>query len=176
VRFEPTAIPDLLCVEAEPLRDERGHFARIFDDALLAAQGVAFVTRQCSTSLNAKRGTLRGLHYQAAPAEELKLVRCTSGAIFDVVVDLRPQSASFRRWCGFELTADNLRSLVIPRGCAHGFLTLADASEVYYQIDTPYARELVRGVRWNDPAFAIDWPFAPLVMTARDAGYPDFAP
>ena len=176
MRLEPTGIADLFLVEAEPQRDERGSFARTFDDALFAKAGVTFHTRQCSASFNLKRGTLRGLHYQAAPAEEVKLVRCTRGAIFDVAVDLRPHSKSFRGWHGAELSADNLRGLLVPRGCAHGFITLADASEVFYQIDTPFEPELFRAVRWNDPAFGIVWPLEPLVIAPRDASLPDFAP
>jgi len=176
MRLEPTEIEQLFRVEAEPQRDERGSFARTFDDALFAKAGVAFQTRQCSTSFNLKRGTLRGMHYQAAPAEETKLVRCTRGAIFDVVIDLRPASKSFKRWQGSELSADNLRGLLIPRGCAHGFITLADASEIFYQIDTPFMPELFRAVRWNDPAFGIAWPLQPVVITPRDAALPDFAP
>ena len=176
MKLVPTKIQGVLVVEPEPRRDSRGYFARTFDDAIFAQHGVPLVTRQCSTSFNAARGTLRGLHYQADPASETKLVRCTRGAIFDVAVDLRPGSPTFRQWVGLELSAENATALLVPRHCAHGFLTLADASEVLYQIDTPYAPELSRGLRWNDPAFAIAWPFSPVVMAPRDAGYPDFAP
>ena len=176
MKLVPTTLAGVVVVEAEPARDERGYFARTYDDAVFERHGVPLTTRQCSISFNAQRGTLRGLHYQADPAPETKLVRCTRGAIFDVAVDLRPDSPTFRQWFGLELTADNARALLIPPRCAHGFLTLADASEVLYQIDTPYAPELSRGLRWNDPAFAIAWPFAPLVIATRDASYPDFAP
>ena len=174
MKLVPTKIAGVLVVETEPAHDERGYFARTFDDEVFARHGAPLVTRQCSTSFNARRGTLRGLHYQTDPAPETKLVRCTRGAIFDVVVDLRPGSPTFRQWLGLELTAENASALLIPPHCAHGFLTLGDASEVLYQIDTPYAPELSRGVRWNDPAFAIGWPFEPHVIAPRDASYPDF--
>ena len=176
MKIETASIPDLLVIEAEPRRDERGYFARIFDQALLAASGVRFTPRESSTSFNTRRGTLRGLHYQIAPAAETKLVRCTRGAIFDVVVDLRRKSPTFRRWFATDLTADNLRTLLVPPGCAHGFITLADGSEVFYQIDVPYAPDLARGVRWNDPAFSIAWPLDPVIIAERDAAYSDFAP
>jgi len=176
MKLVPTKISGAFVVEADPERDARGYFARTFDDAVFARHGVALVTRQCSTSFNAKRGTLRGLHYQADPESEIKLVRCTRGAIFDVAVDLRANSPTFRQWVGLELTEEDPRALLIPRNCAHGFLTLADASEVFYQIDTPFAPALARGVRWNDPAFAIAWPLEPVIMTPKDANYPDFAP
>jgi dTDP-4-dehydrorhamnose 3,5-epimerase len=176
MRISETDIPGLLLLETEVLRDERGYFARIFDEAELTARGIAFATRQSSLSFNARRGTLRGLHYQIAPAAETKLVRCLRGAVFDVAVDLRPQSGTFTRWHGCELSGDNMHALLIPPGCAHGFVTLADKSELLYQIDTPYAPELARGVRWNDPAFAIAWPLQPAVIAPRDAAYPDFAP
>jgi len=176
MRLTSTPISGMLIVEAESQHDERGYFARTFDESAFAASGISFITRQCSTSFNAKRGTLRGLHYQLSPAEEMKLVRCTRGAIFDVAVDLRRQSLTFQQWFGLELTADNLQALLVPKGCAHGFLTLVDASEVFYQIDARFAPECARGVRWNDPAFRIKWPIEPAVILPRDATYPDFIP
>ncbi len=174
MKLAATPIADVLVIEAEPHYDQRGYFARTFDDAIFAAHGMAFRPRQCSTSFNRQRGTLRGLHYQLPPAEEMKLVRCTRGAVFDVAVDLRPRSPSFRQWFGLELSAENLRGLLVPRGCAHGFITLADASEVSYHIDMPFAPDRACGVRWNDPAFAIAWPLEPRVIAPRDAAYPDF--
>jgi dTDP-4-dehydrorhamnose 3,5-epimerase len=176
MRLTATPISGILIAEAESQHDERGYFARTFDESVFAASGISFMTRQCSTSFNDKRGTLRGLHYQLSPAEEMKLVRCTRGAIFDVAVDLRRQSPTFQQWFGLELTADNLQALLVPRGCAHGFLTLLDASEVFYQIDAGFAPELARGIRWNDPAFRIDWPIEPAVILPRDAAYSDFIP
>ena len=127
---------------------------------------------QCSVSYNTRKGTLRGMHYQSAPHEEHKLVRCTAGAIFDVIVDVRPGSLSYRRWFATELTAQNRRSLFVPPGFAHGFITLSDDAEVYYMISVPHAPQHARGFRWNDPAFAIEWPLVPSVISARDAGYP----
>lgn len=130
--------------------------------------------RQCSLSRNVSRGTLRGMHYQAPPHGECKLVRCSRGAIFDVAVDLRPESPTFRRWYGIELSDENDTMLYIPEGFAHGFLTLTDSSEVLYQISVAYAPDHARGVRWNDAAFAIAWPEQPRVLSERDRSFPDF--
>ena len=163
-------------IELQPQADERGSFARTYCEATFRAHGLEPVGIQCNISVNAKRGALRGLHYQAAPAEEAKLVRCLRGRLFDVAVDLRPESPTFRQWLGVELEAAAGEALYIPRGCAHGFLTLADDTAVYYQMGTEYAPALARGVRWNDPAFGISWPFAPLHLSERDAAFPDFAP
>jgi dTDP-4-dehydrorhamnose 3,5-epimerase len=144
-----------------------------------ASRGLDTRVDQCSTSFNAREGTLRGMHYQVAPHGESKLVRCTRGAIYDVAVDLRPDSSTYLGWFGLELSADNGCALFVPEGCAHGFQTLADTSEVLYQISTPFVPDAARGVRWDDPAFGIEWPAAPpggRTMASRDAGYPDFAP
>jgi dTDP-4-dehydrorhamnose 3,5-epimerase len=168
----PTALEGVLLVEPERLADERGHFARTYDAAAMAP------VVQMSTSFNVRAGTLRGLHFQADPHGESKLVRCTRGAIFDVAVDLRPGSPTLHRWFAAELTADNGRALLIAPGLAHGFQTLADASEVLYAMDAPYVAEAARGVRWDDPAFAIDWPDPPpsgRTMSARDRAYEDVA-
>src|SRR4029077_9342907 len=129
---------------------------------------------QCSVSFNTLRGTLRGMHYQTAPYAETKLVRCTRGAIYDVVVDLRPNSATFRNWIAVPLTAENHRMVYVPEGCAHGFLTLEHQTEVFYQMTEFYNPESARGVRWNDPAFRIDWPEEVQVISERDRTYPDF--
>ena len=129
---------------------------------------------QCSISFNAQKGTLRGLHYQALPHAEIKLVRCTRGAIYDVVVDLRPGSATFREWIAVVLTAEKRNMVYVPHGCAHGFLTLEDASEVFYQMSEFYHPESSRGVRWNDPVFQITWPGKVEVISERDNTYPDF--
>jgi dTDP-4-dehydrorhamnose 3,5-epimerase len=179
VLFRETAVAGAFVVEPERVEDERGFFARTFSSAEFAAHGLDARVDQCSTSFNARAGTLRGLHYQIAPHGEAKLVRCTRGAIFDVALDLRTDSASYLRWFGLELSADAGPALFIPDGCAHGFQTLVDASEVLYQISTPYAPSAGRGVRWDDPAFGIEWPAAPpagRTLSARDAEYPDFAP
>jgi len=175
MRIETTAIPGVLALATDAHGDERGSFARIFCERELAEAGVVFSVRQANISRNRQRGTLRGLHFQAEPGPEPKIVRCLRGAAWDVAVDLRPDSPGFRRWTGHELSADNLRALYIPPGCAHGFITLTDDCELLYLMGAFYDPGLQRGVRWNDPAFAIDWPLAPAVIAARDAGYPDFA-
>ena len=173
--FSETAIPGVVLVELERLEDERGFFARSFCAEEFAARGLAANFVQANLAHNALRGTLRGLHYQADPAPEPKLVRCTRGAVFDVAVDLRPESPSYCCWTGHRLDSRNHSALYIPAGCAHGLLTLEDNSEVSYLMGAAYAPELARGVRWNDPAFAIDWPFEPALISARDAGFADFA-
>jgi dTDP-4-dehydrorhamnose 3,5-epimerase len=174
--FTESPLPGAFLIELERLADERGFFARTYCADEFAAQGLGIDLHQCSVSFNARKGTLRGLHYQGAPHEEHKLVRCTTGAIFDVIVDIRPQSPSFRHWFGTELTAQNRRSLFIPPGYAHGFLTLSDDAEVYYMISVPHAPEYARGYRWSDPAFGIQWPMKPSVMSSRDAAYPLLEP
>jgi dTDP-4-dehydrorhamnose 3,5-epimerase len=176
MRLSPTELPDVFTVDVTAHKDERGLFARIYDEAVFKAAGLPHRWPQSSLSFNRLRGTLRGLHYQAEPKGEPKIVRCTRGRIFDVAVDLRPQSPAYRRWTGLELTAENRRALYVPPGCAHGFITLEDECEVAYQIGEDYTPELARGVRWNDPAFAIVWPIEPLLMSDRDAGYGDFQP
>jgi dTDP-4-dehydrorhamnose 3,5-epimerase len=170
--FTESPLPGALLVDLTPIADERGFFARTYCAQEFAAQGLATELQQCSVSYNLRKGTLRGLHYQRAPHEEHKLVRCTAGAIFDVIVDIRPKSAHYRRWYGTELTAQNRRSLFIPPGFAHGFITLSDETEVYYMISVPYAPEHAQGFRWSDPAFGILWPLAPSVISPRDAAYP----
>jgi dTDP-4-dehydrorhamnose 3,5-epimerase len=170
--FTESPISGAYVVELEQLTDERGFFARTYCAEQFAARGLGPELRQCSVSYNARKGTLRGLHYQGAPHEEHKLVRCTAGAIYDVIVDIRASSPTYRHWFGAELTADNRRSLFIPAGFAHGFVTLTDHAEVYYMISVAHAPEYSRGFRWNDPAFAIAWPVAPTVISARDASYP----
>ena len=158
----------------EFLRDERGFFARLYDRDEMAKRGAHTQFVQHSVSFNERRGTLRGLHYQAAPHAEAKVVRCTRGAIYDVIVDLRMESPTFRRWLAAELTEDNRHSLYIPAGCAHGFVTLQDATEVHYQISARFDASAARGVRWDDPAFAIEWPIAPVIMSDRDRTYEDY--
>ena len=172
MNLDPTKIPGCVVVRPERHVDDRGHFARTWDGAVLAAAGLNGAVAQCSVSYNHERGTLRGMHYQAAPHEEAKLVRCTRGAVFDVCLDLRPRSPTFRQWHGETLTADDGAALYVPEGCAHGFLTLEDATEVFYTISAPYAPEAGRGVRYDDPAFGIDWPGRVRVIHPRDAAYP----
>ncbi|HTV97857.1 MAG TPA: dTDP-4-dehydrorhamnose 3,5-epimerase family protein [Steroidobacteraceae bacterium] len=159
-------------IDLTRVEDERGFFARSFCAEEFAARGLAAAMPQSSVSFNARRATLRGMHYRAEPHAEDKLVRCTAGAVYDVVVDLRPGSATHRRWFATELTAENRRSLYVPKGCAHGFITLADATEVLYMISVPHVAGFDRGVRWNDPLLGIAWPLEPAVIAARDAAYP----
>lgn len=175
MRITATTIPGVMLVEADAQADERGGFARTYDEAAFAAAGLPIHWPHCNTSWNLRRGTLRGLHYQASPRPDPKLVRCTAGRVFDVAVDLRPESPAYRRWINVELAAERRNAVFIPAGCAHGFLTLEDAAEVFYMMSDVYVPELARGVRWSDPAFGITWPFAPEVITTRDASWPDFA-
>jgi dTDP-4-dehydrorhamnose 3,5-epimerase len=174
VRFVPTPIAGVIRVEAEAHTDDRGLFARMHCPEEFAAAGIAFVPAQTSLSRNPKAGTLRGMHYQAAPHAETKLVRVTAGRAFDVAVDLREGSPTFRRWTAAELSAENLVALFIPEGVAHGFLTLEPDTDVLYQIAPAYRPGFDAGVRWNDPAFGIEWPSAPTRISVRDAGYADF--
>jgi dTDP-4-dehydrorhamnose 3,5-epimerase len=176
VIFRDTDIDGVRIVELEPVADARGSFARSFCTEEFTAAGIAMNVVQTNISRNTSRGTLRGLHFQAEPAPEPKLVRCTAGRIFDVAVDLRRTSPSFCRWTGHELDAETQNGLYIPAGCAHGFLTLSDNADVTYLMGAAYAAELARGVRWDDPAFNIDWPFEPAMLSERDAAYPDFDP
>lgn len=170
--FTESPLPGAFLVDPELLTDDRGFFARTFCADEFAARGIDVPLNQCSVSYNSRKATLRGLHYQSAPHEEHKLVRCTAGSIFDVIVDIRPNSSHYRRWFGTELSAQNRRSLFIPPGFAHGFLTLCDGAEVFYMISVPHAPAHAQGFRWNDPAFGIQWPSAPSVISPRDAVYP----
>jgi len=172
VKFLESPLAGAYTLEMDRLEDERGFFARSYCAAEFAARGLPAAMPQSSVSFNARRGTLRGLHYQAEPHAEDKLVRCTAGAIYDVIVDLRPNSPTLRRWFGVELSAANHRSLFVPKGLAHGFITLSDDTEVLYMISVPYVPGFERGVRWNDPAIGISWPMAPSAVAARDAAYP----
>lgn len=172
MQFYDVGITGAYRIEPERVIDERGFFARTWCRQEFANRDLVTSLDQCSIAYNTQCGTLRGLHYQAVPHEETKLVRCTQGAILDVMLDLRDNSASFGQWYATELTAENHHALYIPRGVAHGYLTLRDESEVFYQMAATYQPTAARGVRWNDPAFDIDWPFEPRVISARDAGFP----
>jgi len=172
--FSEATIPGVYVIDPERLEDERGFFARTWCQREFKAHGLNTELAQCNISYNRRKGTLRGMHYQSAPHAETRLVRCTSGAVYDVIVDLRPQSTTFRCWFPIELTAENRRMLYIPEGLAHGFLTLRDDTEVFYQMSEFYTPEFARGVRWNDPAFGIEWPDKIQVMAERDRLYPDF--
>ncbi|MEJ2408775.1 MAG: dTDP-4-dehydrorhamnose 3,5-epimerase [Novosphingobium sp.] len=174
MKFIATNVDGAVVVEPRVLTDERGTFVRTFCAETFAEQGLPTVFPQCNISTNVRRGTLRGLHFQIAPETEAKLVRATHGRVFDVALDLRAGSPSYLKWAAVELDAARHNAFYIPAGCAHGFLTLEDDSALFYHMSAAYAPELARGVRWDDPAFAIDWPFAPEVISARDASYPDF--
>jgi dTDP-4-dehydrorhamnose 3,5-epimerase len=174
VILTPTAIPGAVIVDLERHADERGFFARSWCAREFEAAGLPAGLVQCNVSWNARRHTLRGMHWQAAPHEEAKLVRCTRGAILDVVVDLRPGSPSYLRHEAVQLDEENRRALLIPPGAAHGFLTLADATEVFYQMSAFYTPGAARGARWDDPAFGIRWPAPPAIISERDRSYPDF--
>jgi dTDP-4-dehydrorhamnose 3,5-epimerase len=167
VRFTETPVAGAFVIDVEPLEDDRGFFARTFDEDELRTRGLESDVVQCSFSWNRVRGTLRGLHYQAAPHEETKIVRCTRGAIWDVIVDVQT-----RQWTAIELTTDNRRALYIPRGVAHGFVTLTDDTEVLYMMGARYVPDAARGIAWDDPAFAIEWPLQPAVISDRDRKYP----
>ena len=172
--FTETAVDGAWLVAAEPVEDSRGFFARTWCEREFGSRGLADRWAQCSISFNHKRGTLRGLHYQRAPHAEAKLVRCTMGALYDVVVDLRPQSPSFKKHVGVELSATNRMMLYVPEGCAHGYQTLQDGTEIFYQISAFYAPDHAAGVRWDDPAFGISWPCPDPILSERDRGYLDF--
>jgi dTDP-4-dehydrorhamnose 3,5-epimerase len=174
VIFAETALPGVWVVTPTPAEDARGLFARTWCQREFAARGLAERWVQSSVSFNKKKGTLRGLHYQRPPHEEIKLVRCVRGALFDVVVDLRRDSPTYRRHVAVELTADNRKAVYIPEGLAHGFQTLVDDTEVFYEMSAFYAPAHGAGVRWNDPAFAIPWPDLDPILSDRDRTYPDF--
>jgi dTDP-4-dehydrorhamnose 3,5-epimerase len=176
MKFQETRLPGVFEILLDPLSDDRGFFARSWCQREFEAHGLNSGLVQCNVSFNAREVTLRGLHYQEAPFAEAKLVRCTSGAIYDVAVDLRRESPAYLHWLGLTLTAAKRNMLYIPEGFAHGFLTLQNNTEVFYQMSEFYDPASARGVRWNDPAFKIDWPSAPKVISDRDRDYPDFIP
>lgn len=173
MHFLPTSLPGAFVIEPERSADARGFFARTWCAQEFRDHGLEPALAQCSVSFNARKGTLRGLHFQVPPHTEVKLVRCTRGALFDVAVDLRPDSPTFRQWVGVELTENDGRALYVPRGFAHGFLSLADGSEASYQISAPHVPEAARGVRWDDPFLGVEWPGPVAVMADRDRHYPD---
>ena len=172
MRFRQIAPFDAVIIEPEPASDERGLFARLFDTDAFMTHGLPVEFVQASTAHNERRGTLRGLHYQATPHAEAKLVRCTSGAIFDVIVDVRPGSASFGQWQSFELSAKNRLTLFVPPGFAHGYETLVDGTEIFYQMTARNIPAAERGIIWSDPGLAIAWPLAPTLISDRDCALP----
>lgn len=174
MRFHPAGLDGAWLLELEPHEDDRGFFARVWCASEFAGRSLAGVLEQCSLSYNRHAATIRGMHYQIAPREEAKTVRCIRGAVFDVLLDLRPQSPTFRRWIARELTAENRLALYVPEGVAHGFQTLTNDTEVLYLIAQSYDPDLARGIRWNDPGFGIQWPLPPGLISERDRSYPDF--
>lgn len=175
MRFTAASLAGVMLVEPEPARDARGYFARTFCVREFAAQGLETGFVQHSVSQSATRGTVRGMHFQRDPHGEVKVVTCLRGAIRDVLVDLRPGSPTYRQWEGFDLTAENRRSLYVPKGVAHGFQTLLDATEVGYLISAFYAPEAASGVRHDDPAFGIEWPLPVSVISDKDLAWPGFS-
>lgn len=175
--FRETELNGAFIIEPEKFEDERGFFARSFSADEFEAHGLTSVLVECSLSFNRRRHTIRGMHFQRAPHAQAKLVRCTAGAIYDVIIDLRPDSTTFGRWVGVELTAENRHMLYVPEGLAHGFQTLSDETEVFYQLSAPYMLASCGGVRWNDPAFAVRWRANDgVTINERDQAYPDFRP
>ncbi len=172
--FTETYLKGAYLLDVERRQDERGFFGRSWCQEEFEAHGLDPQVVQCNISYNEMRGTLRGMHYQAAPYEEAKLVRCTMGTLYDVIIDLRPDSPTFTHWLAVELTAENRRALYIPKGFAHGFQTLSDHTEVFYQMSEFYHTEAARGLRWNDQAFGIEWPIQELIISERDRQYPDW--
>lgn len=172
--FQKTKLPGVFEIHIEAKPDERGLFARTWCQEEFASQGLSARLVQCNLSFTTRAGTLRGMHYQVAPHEEAKLIRCTRGAIYDVVVDLRHDSPAYKDWVAVELTAEKRNMIYVPEGCAHGFLTLQDGTEVIYQMSEFWNQDSARGVRWNDPAFQISWPAKIEVISERDRTYPDF--
>ena len=175
--FTETRLPGVWIVDCEIFPDDRGHFSPAWRPEAFAARGLETAIAQASLAHNIRRGTIRGLHYQTAPFEEVKTVRVVRGAIYDVTVDLRPESPTYLQWIGVELSADNRRMVYIPRGCAHGYQTLADDTEVFYFVSAKYEPAHQQGIRWDDPAVGIAWPLgAPARISERDRQFPDLRP
>jgi dTDP-4-dehydrorhamnose 3,5-epimerase len=172
--FTPTELTGAFVIEPQKLEEERGFFARSWCQREFERHALNPRLVQCDISFSKNKGTLRGMHYQLSPFEEVKLVRCTRGSIYDAIIDLRRDSATFKKHFGLVLSADNHKMLYVPEGFAHGFLTLEDNTEVFYQMSEFYAPEHGRGVRWNDPAFGIAWPMLPRTISDRDRTCPDF--
>jgi dTDP-4-dehydrorhamnose 3,5-epimerase len=172
--FTETKLHKSYILEIKKIEDDRGFFGRSWCRNELEEKGLNSNIAQANTSFSFKKGTLRGMHFQVHPNEETKLIRCVRGAIFDVIIDLRPDSPTFKEWIGVELTADNYKMLYVPEGFAHGFVTLTDNVEVYYNVTAFYTPGAERGIRWNDPQFEIDWPISPVVISDKDQAHPDF--
>ena len=174
MKFHPTPIEDVFIVDVEPIEDSRGFFARAWCSREFQKKGLKNTIAQCNVSFNYKKGSVRGMHYQLPPYEEVKMVRCISGAIFDVVIDLRKDSSTYKKWFGAELSATNYKMLYVPEGFAHGYQTLEKDSVVFYQVTEYYQPGAERGVRWDDPAFNIEWPLTLSEISDKDKSYPDF--
>lgn len=174
MKFIETPLKDAFVIDIDPIEDERGFFARTWCVREFKEHGIECSFVQHNMSNNKYKGTLRGMHYQMSPHEEQKLVSCTRGVIFDVIVDIRPDSSSYKKWFAVELSAENRKLLYIPKGFAHGFLTLADDSEVTYQMGSEYVPDAARGIRWDDAKFGIEWPLKITRISSKDAGYADF--
>lgn len=174
MQFNRTPLEEAYLIEPQPLSDDRGFFSRIFCSEELKKEGLEPSIFQINNSYSSSKGTLRGMHYQLAPKEETKIVRCILGSIYDVILDLRPDSSTFGEWYGTELTAENRKMMYVPKGFAHGFITLTDKSEVIYFVSENYSKEHERGVRWDDPQFEIQWPMEPQVISEKDRMHPDF--
>lgn len=173
--FKETRVKGAFMIEMEKRGDDRGFFARVFCRKEFEAQGIDIGVLQANIGFSQSHGTLRGLHYQVPPYAEAKLVRCTAGSLYDVILDLRPASPTFKQWLGVELTGENLTMLYVPEGCAHGYLTLADNTEIYYMVTQFYSPDAERGVRWNDTAFKIEWPLTKnLVISDKDRSWPNW--
>ncbi|MDZ7263418.1 MAG: dTDP-4-dehydrorhamnose 3,5-epimerase [candidate division KSB1 bacterium] len=175
MKFNETMLPGVFIIELEPIIDERGFFARAWCHNEAIAHGLQVNFVQNNVSYNIRKGTIRGLHQQISPFEETKLVRCIRGGIYDVVLDLRPESPAYKKWLGVELSAEKRNAIYIPPGMAHGYQTLTDNAEVFYQVSQVYAPNYERGIRWNDPAFGIEWPLQPTVISEKDRSYRLFA-
>lgn len=173
--FQESRIPGAWIIDVTPIHDHRGFFGMSWQPDELARRGLNPAVAQCNLAFNLKRGTLRGIHFQKAPYAQAKIVRATRGALLDVIVDLRETSPTFKQWDAIELTADNHRMLYIPEGVGHGYLTLADETEAFYQVSSAWVPSAESGVRWNDPAFNIQWPFHPGVISEKDTSWPLFA-
>lgn len=169
-----TKLKGAFLIDIEKLEDDRGFFARMWCEREMAEYGINFRMVQTNISLNRKKGTLRGMHFQKRPYEEAKLIHCVKGAIYDVIVDLRPESPTFRQWVGFELADKDYRTVFIPGGFAHGFVTLENNTEIIYMMSEFFTPEYNTGFRWNDPAFNIQWPFEISVISDKDKSFPDF--
>ena len=172
MKFTESRVPGAWIIDPSEVHDDRGFFAMTWLPGEFTKRGLDPALAQCNLAWNHTRGTLRGMHFQSAPYEQVKIIRCTRGALLDVIVDLRPDSPAYRQWEAVELSADNRRMFYMPKGIAHGYITLTDGVEAYYHASTPRAPKAESGVRWNDPAFKIKWPFEPVVISEKDANWP----